>query len=107
MAMNRAQRMHNLLVRELSPLHIELIDETSQHKAPADGESHFRLLLVSDRFTDLRPLARHRLVNGLLGAEFSAGLHALALHAWTPDEWFLRGGQVPGSPPCLGGAKAS
>jgi BolA protein len=103
--MNRAQRIQDHLTRELSPLHLELIDETTQHNAPPDGESHFKLLVVSNHFTELKPLARHRLINGLLGDEFAAGLHALAMHTWTPDEWFLKGGQAPTSPPCLGGGK--
>ena len=103
--MSRAQRIQDHLTRELSPLHLELIDETTQHNAPPDGESHFKLLVVSNHFTGLKPIARHRLINGLLGDEFTAGLHALAMHAWTPDEWFLKGGQAPASPPCLGGGK--
>ena len=103
--MNRAQRIQDQITRELSPLHLELIDETTQHNAPPEGESHFKLLVVSNHFTGLKPLARHRLINGLLGDEFAAGLHALAMHTWTPDEWFLKGGQAPTSPPCLGGGK--
>jgi BolA protein len=41
-----------------------------------------------------------------LKAEFASGLHALAMHAWTPAEWFNRAGQTPASPPCLGGGKS-
>ena len=104
--MRRAQRIQNLLTRELSPLHLELIDETTQHNAPANGESHFKLLVVSDYFAGLKPIARHRFINGLLGEEFAVGLHALAMHTWTPQEWFLKGGQAPASPPCLGGGKS-
>ena len=103
--MSRAQRIQDQITRELSPLHLELLDETTQHNAPPEGESHFKLLVVSNHFTGLKPLARHRLINGLLGDEFAAGLHALAMHTWTPDEWFLKGGQAPTSPPCLGGDK--
>ncbi|MFZ1536524.1 MAG: BolA/IbaG family iron-sulfur metabolism protein [Chromatiaceae bacterium] len=101
--MNRAQRIQNIIARELNPLHLELIDETTQHNAPTDGETHFKLLVVSDRFAALKPLARHRIIHGLLGEEFAAGLHALAMHTWTPEEWFLKGGRAPTSPPCLGG----
>jgi BolA protein len=104
--MRRAQRIEDLLTRELTPLHLELVDETHQHSAPPEGESHFRLLVVSDRFSDLKPLARQRIINGLLNAEFASGLHALAMHAWTPEEWFDRRGQTPVSPPCLGGGKS-
>ena len=104
--MSRAQRIQEILNRELAPLHLELVDETHQHNAPPDGESHFRLLVVSDHFSDLKPIARQRIVNRLLSPEFTAGLHALALNTWTPEEWFRKGGQAPASPPCLGGGKA-
>jgi BolA protein len=52
-------------------------------------------------------VTRHRLVNRALSTELTSGLHALALHTWTPDEWFDKGGQAPDSPPCLGGSKAT
>jgi BolA protein len=37
--------------------------------------------------------------------EFEIGLHALALHTWTPDEWLQKGGIAPDSPECMGGSK--
>ncbi len=103
--MSRIHRIRQILTRELDPWHLELIDETIHHKVPPEGESHLKLLLVSERFKALKPLARHRLVNGLLAQEFATGLHALALHTWTAEEWFAKGGQELTSPPCLGGGK--
>jgi BolA protein len=44
-------------------------------------------------------------VNRELRKEFESGLHALALHTWTPDEWFEKGGNAPDSPQCMGGSK--
>lgn len=104
--MSRAQRIQDTLAHDLTPLHLELLDETTQHNVPADSESHFKLLVVSDRFDGLQLVARHRLINSLVSIEFASGLHALAIHAWTPEEWFLKGGQAPDSPPCLGDAKS-
>jgi BolA protein len=48
-------------------------------------------------------VTRHRRVNALLHQELQTGLHALAIHALTPEEWYARGGLVRASPPCLGG----
>jgi BolA protein len=62
---------------------------------------------VSERFAKERLVNRHRMVNDLLAAEFKQGLHALALHTMTPDEWFERGGQVADSPLCMGGSKSA
>ena len=43
-----------------------------------------------------------QLVYSLLGDELADGVHALALHTYTPDEWSDIGG-VPDSPNCMGG----
>jgi BolA protein len=61
--------------------------------------------MVSDAFADEKLIARHRRVNRVLSEELAGGIHALALHTLTPEEWFNRGGTVADSPPCLGGSK--
>jgi BolA protein len=48
-------------------------------------------------------LQRHRMINGLLDSEFASGMHALAIHVYTQDEWQARFNQAPMSPPCAGG----
>ncbi len=63
------------------------------------------MTLVSEVFQGQTLVTRQRSVNRLLVQEFTTGLHALALHTWTPEEWFEKGGRVPDSPPCLGGSK--
>ena len=50
--------------------------------------------IVSATFTGLNRVDRHRLVYGLLPAEFADGLHALALDAKAPGS---RDGRIPGS----------
>ena len=104
--MSRKQRIENRLLSELSPLHLEVIDESHMHSVPEGAESHFKVLLVSEKLSGQALVARHRLVNRLLAEELDSGLHALALHTWTPEEWFEKGGKAPESPPCLGGSKA-
>ncbi|MCB1803161.1 MAG: BolA/IbaG family iron-sulfur metabolism protein, partial [Gammaproteobacteria bacterium] len=68
--------------------------------------SHLRGLLVRDAFEGNALLKRHRAVNGVLAEELAGGIHALALHTMTPEEWFEKGGEAPQSPPCLGGGKS-
>jgi BolA family transcriptional regulator, general stress-responsive regulator len=103
--MSRHARIDAALRETFDPLHLEVIDESHMHSVPAGSESHFKLLVVSERFVGQNLVARHRAVNALLRPEFEGGLHALALHTWTPEEWFERGGSAPESPPCLGGSK--
>ncbi|WP_232630901.1 BolA family protein [Methylobacterium sp. Leaf118] len=78
------------LSAELAPAALEVIDESHLHAghagARADGETHFRVNVVSSAFEGKSRVERHRLVNGLLDEAFRRGLHALALRARTPGE---------------------
>jgi BolA protein len=105
--MNREQRIRTHLSEGLSPLHLEVVDESHLHQVPPGAESHFKVGIVSAAFAGSGLIGRHRTVNHLLRDEFQTGLHALALHTWTPEEWFDRAGAVPESPPCLGGSKGT
>lgn len=105
--MSRKDTIEQQIRQALSPLHLQVDDESHMHNVPEGAESHFKLIVVSERFEGERLVARHRLLNGLMDAQFAAGLHALSINAWTPREWFDRGGKVAESPPCLGGSKSS
>ncbi|MGR7920359.1 BolA family protein [Zobellella denitrificans] len=85
----------------LAPQHLEVINESYMHRVAPGSETHFKLVVVSDRFEGQRLLARHRALNSLLAEELAGGVHALALHTLTPAEWQARGG-VPDSPACRG-----
>ena len=105
--MSRITRIEESLAAALTPIHLEVTDESHMHSVPPGAESHFKVLVVSENFAADRPIARHRRVNGLLTPEFQTGLHALAIHAWTPDEWYAKGGIAPASPLCMGGSETS
>ena len=105
--MSMQETIYAKLQQELAPLHLEVINESSMHNVPPGSESHFKVVVVSERFQGEKLLARHRLVNRTLAAELQGGVHALALHTLTPEEWFAKGGAVPASPECMGGPKSS
>lgn len=100
--MSVAERIEGKL-RALDPLHLEVLDESRAHNVPRDSESHFRVTVVCEAFAGRGALARHRMVNELLADELAGPVHALALHAKTPDEWF-EDPRSRESPPCLGGS---
>lgn len=104
--MSRKERIIRALTEGLAPLHLEVLDESRLHSVPEGSESHFLLVVVSDAFATENLVGRHRRVNALLREEFQSGLHAVAVHTWTSEEWFDRGGLVPESPQCEGGSKA-
>ena len=92
-------------IAQLKPEHLELVNESSNHNVPKGSESHFKLTLVCSVFVGQSLVQRHRTVYALLEAELKQGLHALALHTFTPAEWEARGGVLK-SPPCLGGSSS-
>lgn len=102
--MNRTQRIEETLAGALPLQHLEVTNESSGHHVPAGSETHFKVVLVSASFEGISRIARHRQINGLLAPEFAAGLHALAVHAYTTGEWQARHGSAPLSPPCAGGS---
>ncbi|WJD47588.1 MULTISPECIES: transcriptional regulator BolA [unclassified Enterobacter] len=84
------------------PAFLEVADESYRHNVPAGSESHFKVVLVSDRFTGERFLTRHRMIYSTLTDELAGSVHALALHTYTIKEWEGLQDTVLASPPCRG-----
>ncbi|SMF33296.1 BolA protein [Tistlia consotensis] len=86
----RAGRIERTLREALAPQRLEIADDSHRHAGHAgarpEGETHFRVTIVAERFEGLSRVERQRLVNGLLSAEFESGLHALQLSTRTPAE---------------------
>jgi len=99
------QTIQEKLQAAFSPIHLEVINESHMHSVPKGSESHFKVVVVSDAFEGEKLISRHRRVNAVLKEELQGGIHALALHTLTPQDWFNKGGTVDASPPCLGGSK--
>lgn len=100
--MFRQQRIEERLLQAFAPVHLEVLNESHNHSAGND--THFKLVVVSGAFDGLRSVARHQKVYALMADEMAQGLHALALHLYTPDEWAATG-MAPESPACRGGSK--
>lgn len=97
------QTINDILVDALEPVHLDILNESNNHNVPANSETHFKVIVVSDGFADLSLVARHRTINKLLAAQLAGPVHALSLHTHTEKEWLDKGGEVPASPPCRGG----
>jgi BolA protein len=73
----------------LEPQSMVLLDESGEHAGHAGakaGGSHFRLTIVSPRFSGKDQIARHRMIYEVLGPLMQREIHALAIRALTPDE---------------------
>lgn len=86
----RAARLHTLLTTAFTPIRLDVVDDSATHAghsgAQAGGETHYSVLIVSDRFEGQGRIARHRAVHTILDPEFERGLHALTLTLRTPSE---------------------
>lgn len=74
----------------LEPVAIEIIDDSAKHAGHAGakgGGGHFRLAIVSPRFTGCGTMERHRLVYDALGPLMKREIHAVSITAKTPDEY--------------------
>lgn len=85
------QRMEALLVEHFSPSHLDIRDDSHRHAghsgSHADGETHFRVTIVSSAFSGLSRVARQRKVNTALKPLLEARIHALQLAVLTPEEF--------------------
>lgn len=83
-------RLREKLTGALAPIDLDIIDESDRHAghagARAEGETHFRVRIVSASFAGLSRVDRQRLVYGILKDELDGPVHALALACLTPDE---------------------
>jgi BolA protein len=74
----------------LEPRELELFDESSKHEGHAGhrpgGNTHWRLTIVSPRFSGQTTVARHRMVYQALDDLMQNPIHALAITARAPEE---------------------
>ncbi|XP_011350410.1 bolA-like protein DDB_G0274169 isoform X1 [Ooceraea biroi] len=87
----------------LKPLHCDIINESYMHNVPKGSETHFKIVVVSEKFNQQSLIKRHRMVNELLQAELQTGVHALSIVAKTPEQWEASSKVVTASPACRGG----
>lgn len=78
------------LTEALAPERLSVVDDSHRHAGHAgsrpEGETHFRVEIVSAAFEGRSRIERHRLVNQVLAAELADRVHALQLATRTPDE---------------------
>lgn len=104
--MNRASRIFETLSKSLSPVHIEIENESDMHSVPPNSETHFKILVVSQAFAGKSRIDRQRLINELLKSELQNGLHALTQKTLTPEEWEKQKSALNfESPNCMGGGR--
>ena len=88
--MGTIDRIRNTLASRLTPVRLEVIDESGLHAGHAGAvpgkTTHVRVVVAAEAFRGKSRIERHRIVNGLLAGEIADGLHALAIEARAPGE---------------------
>lgn len=106
MVANASQSMQSRVSQKLQdafePSHLDVINESHQHNVLPGSESHFKVILVTDKFENKRMLGRHREIYAILADELAGGIHALALHTYTQKEWDELADTALKSPACRG-----
>lgn len=78
------------LTEAFAPSRLEIVDESHLHEghvgARPEGETHFRVEIVSAAFDGLSRVARQRQVYSALADELAGPVHALALKTMAPAE---------------------
>ncbi|MEK7303489.1 MAG: BolA family protein [Pseudomonadota bacterium] len=85
----RVAEIEQRLRAALSPLRLEIKDESAKHAGHAgarEGGGHFDVTIVAAQFAGQGLLQRHRLVYDALGEAMRKDIHALSIHAFSPDE---------------------
>ncbi len=88
--------MREKLIAAFAPSSLAIENESHKHAhhrevleggpSAQTGETHFRVVIVSDAFAGKSRVQRHRMVYKALDAELKVGVHALAVSAKTADE---------------------
>lgn len=89
MTESRADTIERMLCSALSPVEIQVKDQSHLHAGHAgakEGKGHFEVTIVSDQFDSLNRIARHRLVYEALGGFMDSDIHALSINAFSPSE---------------------
>jgi BolA protein len=77
------------LTAALSPQHLQIVDDSAKHAGHAGAAEggHYSVKVVSAHFVGATRVTRHRMVYDALADAMQRGIHALAISAYTPEEF--------------------
>ncbi|MBA5638724.1 BolA family transcriptional regulator [Duganella sp. LX20W] len=85
----RLEKIRTRLQAALTPLEIDIGDESAMHAGhagAASGGGHYTVRIVSARFEGIKLVMRHRLVYDSVHDMMHKEIHALAITALAPSE---------------------
>ncbi|MDC0093036.1 BolA family transcriptional regulator [Alphaproteobacteria bacterium] len=89
--MNRKIKIEKMINDTFQPYFFSVNDVSEQHRGhqsfKENVESHFKLIIVSQKFNNKSKILRHRMINEGLQQEFLSDLHSVTIKAYTIDEY--------------------
>ena len=85
------------------PTFLDIENESQKHHRPEGSETHFRVIIVSQKFEGMSRVDRQRSVSGPFQTEFDEGLHAFSQKTFTPAEWEVSKDKLTLATPNCGG----
>jgi len=81
--MSVSDEMRERLLVAFEPTELNVIDESEKHVGHAGyqegGESHFHIVIASQKLAPLSRVARHRAIHDAIGKDIIARIHALSM----------------------------
>ena len=89
--LKRKLKIENIILEKFEPYFFSVLDVSEQHRGhqnfKEDVESHFEIIIVSEKFKNLNRIERHRMVNQSLKEEFLSDLHSIIIKTYTIEEY--------------------
>ena len=89
--MKRKFKIEKIILENYDPYFFSVIDVSEQHRGhqnfKENVESHFEIVVVSDKFRNIKRIDRHRMVNNSLKDEFWSDLHSAIIKTYTVEEY--------------------
>ena len=89
--MKRKLKLEKIIMNCFKPHFFSILDVSEQHRGhrnfKQDVESHFEIIIVSEKFKKIKNIDRHRMVNKCLKEEFLTDLHSVIIKTYTIDEY--------------------
>jgi BolA protein len=89
--LKRKLKVEKIIMSYFKPYFFSVIDVSEQHRGhqnfKENVESHFEIIIVSEKFHYKNKIDRHRMVNQSLKQEFLSGLHSVIIKTYTIDEY--------------------
>ena len=89
--LKRKLKIEEIIVNYFKPHFFSVLDVSEQHRGHQNFrenvESHFEIIIVSEKFYNRNKIDRHRMVNKCLKEEFLLDLHSVIIKTYTIDEY--------------------